>query len=97
VLGPFTKLYLRALSLFATPDPKVIFIILIIILNLHDSSVSEFGCNIKPGALDMSLLARSCYKNMIIKNEKNLILQNEIKKKINWKEKNNKAKHYSDE
>jgi hypothetical protein len=50
---------------------------------LHDPSVSEFGCNIKPGALDMSLLARSCYKNMIIKNEKNLILQNEIKKKIN--------------
>jgi len=34
---------------------------------------------------------------MIIKKEKNLILQNEIKKKINWKEKNNKANHYSDE
>jgi hypothetical protein len=34
---------------------------------------------------------------VIIKKEKNLILQNEIKKKINWKEKNNKAKHYSDE
>jgi len=71
VLGFSIKLYLRALSLFATPNPKVIFII----LNLHNSSVSEFGCNIKPGALDMSLLARSCYKSVI--------LQNEIKKKIN--------------
>ena len=81
MLGLSTKLYLRALSMFATPDPKVIFTILIIILNLHDSSVSEFGCNIKPGALDMSLLARSCYKSVIIKNKKNLILQNEIKKK----------------
>jgi len=65
------------LSLFATPNPKVIFII----LNLHDPSVSEFGCNIKPGALDMSLLARSCYKSIITKKKKNLILQNEIKKK----------------
>ena len=97
MLGLSTKLYLRALGLFATPDPKVIFIILIIILNLYDPSVSEFSCNIKLGAFDMSLLARSCYKSVIIKKEKNLILQNEIKKKINWKEKNNKAKHYSNE
>jgi len=81
VLGLSTKLYLKALGLFATLDPKVIFIILIIILNLHDPSVSEFGCNIKLGALDMSLLARSCYKSVIIKKKKNLILQNEIKKK----------------
>jgi hypothetical protein len=51
VLGLSTKLYLRELGLFASPDPKVIFIILIIILNLHDSSVSEFGCNIKLGSL----------------------------------------------
>jgi hypothetical protein len=43
----------------------------------------------------MSLLVRSCYKSVIIKKEKKLILQNKIKK--NWKEKNNKAKHYSDE
>ena len=42
-----TKLYLRVLGLSVTPDPKVIFIILIIILNLHDSSLTEFGCNIK--------------------------------------------------
>jgi len=60
------------LDIFATPDPKVIFIILIIILNLHDPSVSEFGCNIKPGALDMSLLASSCYKSVIIKKEKKI-------------------------
>jgi hypothetical protein len=43
----------------------------------------------------MSLLVRSCYKSVIIKKEKKLILQNKIKK--NWKEKNNKAKYYSDE
>jgi len=51
VLGLSTKLYLRALGLFASPDPQVIFIILIIILNLHDPSVSEFGCNFKLGSL----------------------------------------------
>jgi hypothetical protein len=71
VLGFSTKLYLRALGLFATPNPKVIFIILIIILNLHDQSVSEYGCNIKPGALDISMLTRSCYKSVIIQKEKN--------------------------
>ena len=96
MLGFSTKLYLRALGLSVTPNPKFIFIILIIILNLHDPSLSEFGCNIKPGAFNMSLVVRSSYKSVIIK-KKNLILQNEIKKKINWKEKNNKAKHYSDE
>jgi len=85
VLGLFAKLYLRALSLSTTSDLEVIFIILIIILNLHDSSLSEFSCNIKPGALDMGLAAMSCYNSVIIKKEKNLILQNEIKKKINWK------------
>jgi len=73
MLGFFIKLYIRALGLFAASDLKVIFIVLIIIiLNLHDSSVSEFGCNIKPGILDMSLLARSCYKNMIIKKKFNI-------------------------
>jgi hypothetical protein len=71
VLGLSAKLYLRALSLSATPDLEVIFIILIIIIiNLHDPSLSEFGCNIKLGALDMSLAARSCYKSVIIKNKK---------------------------
>jgi hypothetical protein len=34
---------------------------------------------------------------VIIKKEKKLILQNEIKNNINWKEKNNKAKNYFDE
>ena len=29
----------------------------------------------------MSMIARSCYKSVIIKKKKNLILQNEIKKK----------------
>jgi hypothetical protein len=71
VLGLFAKLYLRVLSLSVTPDLEVIFIILIIILNLHDPSLSEFGYNIKPGALDMGLAARSCYKSVIIKKEKN--------------------------
>jgi hypothetical protein len=93
VLGLFAKLYLRALSLSTTSDLEVIFIKLIIILNLHDSSLSEFSCNIKPGALDMGLAAMSCYNSVIIKKEKNLILQNEIKKKLIEKEKNNKAKH----
>ena len=70
MLGFYTKLYLKALGLSVTHDPKVIFIILIIILNLHDPSLSEFCCNIKPGAFDMSLVARFCYKSMIIKNKK---------------------------
>ena len=70
MLGLSAKLYLRALGLSATPDPKVIFIILIIILNLHDSSLSGFGCNTRPEALDMSLVERSCYKSVIIKKKK---------------------------
>jgi len=70
VIVLFAKLYLKVLSLSATPDLEVIFIILIIIINLHDPSLSEFGCNIKLGALDMSLAARSCYKSVIIKNKK---------------------------
>jgi len=36
------------LGLVATPDLKVIFIILIITLNLHDSSLSEPDCNTGP-------------------------------------------------
>jgi hypothetical protein len=70
MLGLLTKLYLKALSMSAIPDLKIIFIILIIILNLHDSSLSEFGCNIKPGVLDMNLVVRSCYKSVIIKKKK---------------------------
>ena len=61
-----TKLYLKALGLYVTPDPKVIFIILIIILNFHDPNLSEFGCNIKPGAFDMSLV-KCLVKGFVIK------------------------------
>jgi len=45
VLGFSAKICLRVLGLAATLDPRVIFIILIIILNLYDSSLSESGCN----------------------------------------------------
>jgi len=33
-------------------DSRVIFIILIIVLNLHDSSLSESGCNTGPKSLE---------------------------------------------
>jgi hypothetical protein len=46
------------LGLAATPDPKVIFIILIITLNLHDPSLSGFGCNTRANSLG----CRSSYK-----------------------------------
>ena len=62
MLGFSAKIYPRALGLAATLDPRVIFIILIIILNLHDSSLSESGCNTGLKALDVGLAARSCHK-----------------------------------
>jgi hypothetical protein len=43
VLGFSAKIYSKALGLAATLDPRVIFIILIIILNLHGLSLSESG------------------------------------------------------
>ena len=43
MLGLSAKIYPRVFGLAATLDPRVIFIILIIILNLHDSSLSESG------------------------------------------------------
>jgi len=49
VLGLSAKLYPRALGLAATSDPRVIFIILII--TLHDPSLSGFGCNTRPNNL----------------------------------------------
>jgi hypothetical protein len=52
VLGFFAKICPRAFDLTATLDPRVIFIILIIILNLHDSSLSESGCNTGPKSLE---------------------------------------------
>jgi hypothetical protein len=48
ILGFSIKLYPRILGLAATPDLRVIFIILIITLNLHDPSLSESGCNTGP-------------------------------------------------
>jgi hypothetical protein len=53
--------------LTATSNLRVIFIILIITLNLHDPSLSEFGYNTDPIALDVGLVVRSCHKNVIIK------------------------------
>jgi len=47
-LGFSAKLYPRVLGLVATPDLKVIFIILIITLNLHDPSLNEPVCNTGP-------------------------------------------------
>jgi len=67
VLDLSTKLYPRVLGLAATPDLRVIFIILIITLNLHDLSLSGFGCKPDPIALDVGLVARSCYKSVIKK------------------------------
>ena len=45
ILSFSAKLYPIILGLAATPDLRVIFIILIIKLNLHDPSLSESGCN----------------------------------------------------
>jgi hypothetical protein len=47
-LGFSAKLYPRVLSLTAMPNLRVIFIILIITLNLHDPSLSEPDCNTGP-------------------------------------------------
>jgi len=65
VLGLSAKLYPRILSLAATPDPKVIFIILMITLNLHDPV--HLAAIPNTIALDAGLAARSCHKSMIIK------------------------------
>jgi hypothetical protein len=51
VLGLSAKLYPRVLGLTATPDPRVIFIILIITLNLNDPSLSGSDCNTKLNSL----------------------------------------------
>jgi hypothetical protein len=52
VLGLSAKICPRAFGLAVTLDPRVIFIILIIILNLHDSSLSESGYNTGPKSLE---------------------------------------------
>jgi hypothetical protein len=51
MLGLSSKRYPKVLGLAVMLDPRVIFIILIIILNLHDSSLSESGCNTRPKSL----------------------------------------------
>ena len=51
MLGLFAKIYPKALGLAATLDPRIIFIILIIILNLHDLSLNESDCNIGPKSI----------------------------------------------
>jgi len=51
VLGLSAKMYPRAFGLAATLDPRIIFIILIIILNLHDSSLNESCWNTGPKSL----------------------------------------------
>ena len=51
MLGLSVKKYPKALGLAATLDLKVIFIILIIILNLHNLSLSEPDCNSGPKSI----------------------------------------------
>ena len=51
MLGFFAKLYPRVLGLVATPNPRVIFIILIITLNLHGLNLSGFDCNTRPNSI----------------------------------------------
>jgi hypothetical protein len=48
VLGLSAKIYPKALGLAATLDLRILFIILIITLKLHDLSLSELGCNTGP-------------------------------------------------
>jgi len=52
VLGFSAKICPRAFGSAVTLDQRVIFIILIIALNLHDSSLSESGCNTGPKILE---------------------------------------------
>jgi len=52
MLGLSTKLYPKVLGLAAMSDLRVIFIILIITLNLHDPSLREFGRNTRPNSLE---------------------------------------------
>ena len=67
MLGLSVKLYPRILDLVIIPDPKVIFIIIIIILNLHDPVGLGLALIPDPIALDVDLTAKLCHKSMIIK------------------------------
>jgi hypothetical protein len=51
VLRLSAKLYPRVLGLTATSDQRVIFIVLIIILNLHEPILSGSDCNTRPNNL----------------------------------------------
>jgi hypothetical protein len=51
MLSLYAKLYPKILGLVVTHDLRVIFIILIITLHLHDPSLSGFGCNTRPNSL----------------------------------------------
>jgi hypothetical protein len=51
VLDLSVKIYPKVLGLATILDPKVIFIILIIILNLHYLSLSESGYNTGPKSI----------------------------------------------
>ena len=59
MLGLSANLYQRILGMAVTPNPKVIFIILIITLNLHDPvglvAIPD------PIAFNAGLTTRSCY------------------------------------
>jgi hypothetical protein len=63
-LGFSVKLYPKILSLAATLDLRVIFIILTIKLNLHDPSLSESGCNTGPKntkcGFDYKVVSQKC-------------------------------------
>jgi len=52
MLGLSIKLYLRVLDVAGRSDPRVIFIILIITLNLHNPSLSGFDCNTRSNNLE---------------------------------------------
>jgi len=80
MLGFSVKLYLKISRMSTTSDSKVIFIILIIILNLYDPSLTGFDCNTRPRALDVGLAARSCHKSVIIKKKKFICYRIKLKK-----------------
>ena len=71
------KLYPRILGLAATPDLKVIFIILIITLNLHGPSLSGGDCNTRSNSLG----CRSGYKVVSYKCDNQIDWLKKIKKK----------------
>jgi len=66
MLGLSAKIYPKTLSLAATFDPRIIFIILIITLNLHNLSLSKPGCNTGP----KSIGCESSYKVVSLKRKK---------------------------